>query len=763
MPPVWTPAPVPYILGRGEVMKKKMISIGVKLLIPVFLGFVVFGASLMVTINLLTRSSSAATFKEGIDQKDNLVYRLIDEQTVLLEKKARWFGEFAGSGGLIAALEADKGLADGAAAASGTAGGFQAQLDSLLLALDVDGIALADKNGYLLINSGASGSSGGASDGTSDGARYVRTIVSYTEGRDCVTRMYSLDNTLELISATPVFSGGELAGYGFIEYSLQSAKFVNALQSLTQCEIDLYQGPVLKGSSEGLSQTNSGITGNPRENLPDSENRKSWITPFTGSLSSDHDLMIDAVLGLGETWRGEYTVGGTTYYGVHIPLKDGSGSRLGIVSMSLPMTTVGATVALINRVVLPLLLGGIAALLAVCILLLRFVVIVPLKNTASTAAAVSEILSSKEADFTYQMPVKQRDEIGIIIRSINGFIASLRTLVSRLKDAQSSLRSIGENLTGQSEESARANERIMEAASAIRGQTEDQSQSLERTTTVLQNASEGLGGLNALILDQNRAITASSVSVEEMTGAIGAVAVAMQEMKEQFASLVAVTDEGKKRQEDVDRQIQSILSQSQSLVGANLVIAQIAAKTNLLAMNAAIEAAHAGDAGRGFAVVADEIRNLAENSRSQSNTIKTELLDISKAVRDTAVISAKSQEAFRLVAEQISATDAFIARIDSAMEAQRRASAQIQEALDAINAAASRVQDTSSDMTAHMEEVKGEMDGLTHVVRAIQQGIVGMGESAREVNKAAETVLDLARDTHRNIQVMEETIGSFKV
>jgi methyl-accepting chemotaxis protein len=727
-----------------------MVSIGFKLLIPIFLGFIVFGFSIMTTISLLTRSTSSETFKEGINQKDNLVYELIDEQTALLEKKARWFGKFAGAGGWIAGLEAGGGAIGGA----GSAAEFQSQLDALLLALDVDGIALADKNGYLLINSGFSnGSSDGSSNGSSDGARYVRTIVSYTEGRDCVTRMYSLDNTLELISAVPVFAEDGLAGYGFIEYSLQSAKFVNALQSLTQCEIDLYQGPELRGSSGGLSL----------ENPQDSERRRSWISPFTGSLSSDHDLMIDAVLGLGETYRGEYTMGDITYYGVHIPLKDGSGSRVGIVSMSLPMTTVHQTVQLINRVVLPLLLGGIILLLAVFILLLRFVVIAPLKNTASTAAAVSENLSSREADFTYQMPVKRHDEIGIIIGSINGFIASLRTLVGRLKDAQSSLRVIGENLTGQSEESAQANTRIMDAAGAIQKQTEDQGKSLERTTTVLQNASEGLSGLNLLIVDQNKAITASSVSVEEMTGAIGAVTVAMREMKEQFNALVSVADEGKKRQEDVDQQIRGILSQSETLLGANLVIAQIAAKTNLLAMNAAIEAAHAGDAGKGFAVVADEIRTLAENARSQSNSIKVELSNISKSVQNTAAISVKSQEAFLLVSEQISATDAFITRIDTAMEAQRNASTQIQEALDAINAAASRVQDTSADMTAHMEGVKGEMDGLTGIVQAIQQGIIGMGESAREVNRAAETVLDLAKDTHRNIPVMEETIGSFTV
>jgi methyl-accepting chemotaxis protein len=198
-------------------------------------------------------------------------------------------------------------------------------------------------------------------------------------------------------------------------------------------------------------------------------------------------------------------------------------------------------------------------------------------------------------------------------------------------------------------------------------------------------------------------------------------------------------------------------------VGANLVIAQIAAKTNLLAMNAAIEAAHAGSAGKGFAVVADEIRTLAENARSQSNSIKTELSGIVQSVQNTVGISAKSQEAFRLVSEQISATDAFITRIDTAMEAQRKASAQIQEALDAINTAAARVQSTSTEMTGHMDGVQGEMDGLTNIVQSIQQDIVGMGESAREVNKAAETVLELAKDTHKNIQIMEGTIGSFKV
>ena len=715
-------------------MKDRVISISVKLLIPIFFGFVIFGGSLAFTVNLLVRSTSAATFRKSIDQKDNLVYSLIEEQTALLEKKTRWFAEFAGTEAVISGI------------AAGGAQRFEGQLNALIAALDVDGIALADRGGYLLADSGGAGSSGGA--------RYMRTIISYTEDRDCVTRMYSLDNSLDLISAVPVFENGVLAGYAFIEYSLQSDQFVNALQSLTQCEVDLYQGPVLRASSGGLS-ADSAASGDAA--------RTSWITPFTGSLSSDHDMMIDTVLGLGETYRGEYTVGGVTYYGVHFPLKDGSGSRVGIVSMSLPMTSVHQTVQLINSVVVPLLSGGIILLLVIFVLLLRKVVIVPLRRTASDAAAVSENLSSREADFTYQMPVKRRDEIGVIIRSVNGFIASLRGLVSQLKDAQSSLQSIGENLSSQSEESVKANGKIMDAAADIKGQTGSQSQSLERTNNVLHNAAEALGGLNELIAEQNRSITASAASVEEMANTINAVRSAVHEMKEQFGELVSVADMGKERQEAVDRQVRAILAQSETLVGANHVIAKIASTTNLLAMNAAIEAAHAGEAGRGFAVVAEEIRGLAENARSQSDSIKTELSGIAKSVQDTVQISAKSREAFGLVSQQINATDAVIARIDGAMDAQRGASARIREALDAINAAAGRVHSTSTDMTSHMDGVRREMNELTGIVQAIERGIIGMGDSAREVNRAAETVLELAKDTHRNIQIMEGTIGSFKV
>jgi methyl-accepting chemotaxis protein len=439
---------------------------------------------------------------------------------------------------------------------------------------------------------------------------------------------------------------------------------------------------------------------------------------------------------------------------------------VGIVSMSLPMTEVEETVQLVNQVIVPLLVAGIVILLVLFLVLILFVVIAPLKKTAKVTHSLAENLSSKEADFTYQIPEKRHDEIGIIIKSINSFLQSLRGMVSQLMDTRTSLGNlhhIADDLSSHSEESVKINAKIMDEANNIKGQTFNQAQSLERTNKVLQEATESLKVLNSFITEQNQSITSSAASVDEMTKAIVSVRSAIMEMETQFKALVNVTDSGTQKQKEVDEHIQEILSQSEILVGANRTIAQIASNTNLLAMNAAIEAAHAGEAGRGFSVVAEEIRGLAENAREQSNSIKKELSDIVKSINDTVKISSKSREAFSEVSAQISTTDEFILAINEAMNAQVGASSKIKESLDVINNAAGKVQNTSVDLTGHMDDVKNEMNGLTGIVNTIEKGILEMGDGIQDVNKAAETVLELAKDTQHNIQMVEETISSFKV
>jgi methyl-accepting chemotaxis protein len=385
------------------------------------------------------------------------------------------------------------------------------------------------------------------------------------------------------------------------------------------------------------------------------------------------------------------------------------------------------------------------------------------RDLYASIIAQMENLSSEQKDLTKRILICSVDELGTIAGMVNSFCENIGGGMREMKNGQEVLGLSAVKLEENASGMAASLSQISGGVDQVREKTQAQMRSVGESSEALHGIAKNIESLDSAISIQVSKMSEASSAVEEMAGSIASISGVTAKMAEQFRAVEAAAASGGRIQEESGERIRMIVEQSESLQEANRIISTIAAQTNLLSMNAAIEAAHAGEAGRGFAVVADEIRTLAENSRSQSNSIKAELSGIVKTVQDTVGISAKSQEAFRLVASQISATDAFITRIDTAMEAQRKASAQIQEALDAINAAASRVQTTSAEMTGHMDGVKGEMDGLTAIVQAIQQGIAGMGESAREVNKAAEAVLELAKDTHRNIQIMDGTIGSFIV
>jgi methyl-accepting chemotaxis protein len=699
-------------------------SLSVKMLIPIFICFSLFGTGIVLTINSMTIHISTKIFRKDLTQKEGLVQMFIDEHIQRIEQKINWLPEFIVHTGILTDPDSPEG---------------KVQLDALVKALEADGLIFLDPEENIILESHAIETSG---------SKYVRSIASYTEDHRPAVRVFSLGDTLEVIGVTPLYTDGGLAGYGILEYSLQSPHFLQELKQRTQCDIDIYQGTIRRGSTVDLK-----IASNQEADAV------SGASAFNTAADSTINSIAETVLGEGKPYAGTYTDRNMEYYAIHFLLKDSSDSRIGIVSLGLPISSVYERVDELNRVIVPIFAGGIFLLFGIFTFLFRFIVITPLRITA---AAVNN-LSSREADFTYRIPIERNDEIGLIVTDINVFISSLRTLILQLKEAQAALQGIGQALGRQSEESVEADAEIMAVSMDIKKQTENQSLSLNRTNEVLEQTTEGIVNLNALIQEQNRSIVQSTHSIEGMMGTIGSVTQSVQLVKDRIHELVALADSGKEKQDAVNVRIQRILKESESLNEANKVIAKIAGKTNLLGMNAAIEAAHAGIAGAGFAVVADEIRILAENARDQSGAIKQELSGIIESIHAMAASFEDSQASFQEVVRQIATTMDFIAHIDSAMEEQRRVSHTILEVLAAMNQSSTEVQGTSLQLTSHMDQVKVEMKELTAIVQAIQISILGMGNNVQEVNQTAERTLDLAKDTHENIQIMERTIGSFKV
>ena len=174
------------------------------------------------------------------------------------------------------------------------------------------------------------------------------------------------------------------------------------------------------------------------------------------------------------------------------------------------------------------------------------------------------------------------------------------------------------------------------------------------------------------------------------------------------------------------------------------MIAGIASQTNLLAMNAAIEAAHAGDAGKGFSVVADEIRRLSETSSEQSKSIGAELSSIQATIAEVVTASVESEESFNLVSSSIEATDELVRQVDHAMAEQREGSKQILEALRDMNTAAESVREKAKAMTLDAGQARDGMELLLDTTVTIRGSMDEMGAGAEQINKAAQSVSHLA-------------------
>ena len=318
-------------------------------------------------------------------------------------------------------------------------------------------------------------------------------------------------------------------------------------------------------------------------------------------------------------------------------------------------------------------------------------------------------------------------------------------------------------MAASAQQAAGASSQISANIMSVKGSVEKQNSALGSVRNVLDSSIDGIHGLDKLIENQSAGIVESSASIEEMVGNISSVSNSINKMTGEYNNLMQITNDAKTRQDEVFKLVSNMALQSEQLAMANDVISQIASQTNLLAMNAAIEAAHAGESGKGFAVVAAEIRKLAESSSEQSKSIKSELDKITAVISAVVESTSISRKEFDEIIEKVSSTNRLVNEISNAMMEQEEASKQILVALHEMNDSTSNVQSTSKDMSSNVGLVKTESNNLAMVANVVSGSMDEMSAGITEITNAAHTVSEKAIETREQIIQLDKLIDTFKL
>ena len=372
-------------------------------------------------------------------------------------------------------------------------------------------------------------------------------------------------------------------------------------------------------------------------------------------------------------------------------------------------------------------------------------------------------IASGDADLTQQIVVKSNNEIGALGDGFNAFMDKLRTIIGGVKDSKEILGDVNIGLQKRIEENGRSIEAIIGDLSDIGSQVQNQADSVSQTVSAVEEISQNIQSLENMIETQSSGVVEASAAVEEMIGNISSVNNSVGYMAKSFDSLIQNTEEGIQRQNDVNERIRNIEEQSKALQTANKTISDIAGQTNLLAMNAAIEAAHAGEAGKGFSVVADEIRKLSETSSAQSKTIREELLKIEGSINDVVNASQASTDMFVEVSNSITQTQQLVLQIKGAMEEQQEGSKQIGDALKLMNDNTSEVRAASHEMAEGNKSILSEIDQLRNTTGVIRESMDKISQSAGDIKETSNSLSEIADSVTSAVDQIGGQIDLFKV